>query len=189
MPPTLIRAAGRLLAPRFAPGENSEPLFPSGSPPAKTKSFPFTEDGDDDDEGLNIHPAEIAGIVVSIVIFFLITTCFCVYKDRRRRRLAQREKQVEIALKQSPSPPVPVPRPVVLGTNNNLSINDHHDAPPPPYEAAHVANRHPEVVHQWNRDPRGGGLNTEEDITGANSTVTDGIPPEGGKKAGLRIGS
>ncbi|KAK4227129.1 hypothetical protein QBC38DRAFT_478414 [Podospora fimiseda] len=199
MSPVIIIPRASRLAPRFGPGNNRDDDNQNGFNPSpfqgKGGFFEDKQEADDED-GINIPPAAIVGIVVSIVVFFLLTTGFCVYKDRQRRRLA-REKQVEIALKQTPSYPAAVHQPqqqlavpvVVPGANLQ-------DAPPP-YEAAHIANRHPAAVHQWNpRDVRnhgsgGGGSGiVEEDITGAASTITDGIPPEaGGKNTGLRIGS
>ncbi|KAK3988237.1 hypothetical protein QBC44DRAFT_105009 [Cladorrhinum sp. PSN332] len=190
MAPITSATASRL-ARSFGPGNRDDQE--GNSNPFQEKGGFFDDDHDDDKDGINIPPAVIVGIVVSIVVFFLLTTGFCVYKDRRRRRLA-REKQVEIALKQSPSHPT-VPSPVVIGgASNNISNmnNINNQDAPPPYEAAHIASRHPGAVHQWNRDSRGGmrgNMHAEDDITGATSTITDGIPPEGGKNAGLRIGS
>lgn len=138
---------------------------------------PFLDDKDDDD----LSPAAITGIAVAIVIAFILAVGFCFYRERGRRRQRKRDRHVEIALKEHSSwsqsqPNTPV-APARRAENN---------APPPPYEAAHLGSRQNGVVHRW--DPRAGNgneANGEEE-----ATVVDGIPPEvPAKHTGLRIGA
>ncbi|KAK4466215.1 hypothetical protein QBC42DRAFT_282584 [Cladorrhinum samala] len=137
----------------------------------------------DDDEGFDLSPGAITGIAAGIVVAFILAIWFCFYRKRGRRRQRKRGKHVDIALKEHPSWSQSLPdTPAAPAQGGRRREND---APPPPYEAAHLGSRQDGVVHRW--DSRTGNRNRANGEVEA--TVVDGISPGvPTKHTGLRIG-
>ncbi|CAP70175.1 uncharacterized protein PODANS_3_2740 [Podospora anserina S mat+] len=154
------------------------------------------------DNGLS--GGQIAAIAVSIVVFFLLVSGLCFWRDRRRkkRRLAEEQTLADDGVKRDVymkeqgeglSPVSPISTQGVGGTTPTPGQGIGGQDAPPPYEP-----RQPEAAHVAGGDTatdsgnwRQSRLGTEED----DIMVTDGMPPDSGRQregkgsGGLEIGT
>ncbi|KAK4173362.1 hypothetical protein QBC36DRAFT_58417 [Triangularia setosa] len=152
-----------------------------------------------------IDGGKIAAIVVSVLLFFLLVTGLCFWKDRQRkkRRLAAEEQRLadegnkgDVYMKEQGeelSPISAVSTQGVAGQAPTQGERTREQDAPPPYEP-----RQSGVAHLPGGQPGAGGSTWRQSRMGAEDDdimVTDGIPPDSGRQqdrkggGGLQIGS
>ncbi|KAK0742110.1 hypothetical protein B0T21DRAFT_345950 [Apiosordaria backusii] len=151
-----------------------------------------------------IDGGKIAAIVVSIVVFFLLVTGLCFWKDRQRKKRRLAEEQTladggvkgDVYMKEQGEELSPVSAVSTQGVGRQAPAQTQgtreQDAPPP-YEP-----RQPGVAQLAGARSGVGGSTWRQSRIGAEEDdimVTDGIPPDSGRQqegkggVGLQIGS